>query len=155
MGEWKECKLGELVETNKQNINKDYSYSEIFYLDTGSITEGKIDGFQKYFFKEAPTRAKRLVEHIDFIQLYVRFTGMMVSLNTTTLYFSLALFLMYLVYLSSPQGENYQLVSYIINTILMLTPFYFNPLINYRKKFLIIVKRVSSKYYRIQLNKFN
>lgn len=72
MSEWKEYKLGELVQTNKRSINSDYPYEEIAYLDTGSITRGKIDSFQKYKLNEAPSRAKRLVVQDDIIYSTVR-----------------------------------------------------------------------------------
>ena len=72
MSEWKEYKLGELVQTNKRSINSDYPYEEIEYLDTGSITRGKIDSFQKYKLNEAPSRAKRLVVQDDIIYSTVR-----------------------------------------------------------------------------------
>ena len=72
MSEWKEYKLGELVQTNKRGINSDYPYEEIEYLDTGSITMGKIDSFQKFKLSEAPSRAKRLVVQDDIIYSTVR-----------------------------------------------------------------------------------
>jgi len=43
MGEWREVKFGNVVSSNKQSINKDYPYTIIQYLDTGSITNGKIE----------------------------------------------------------------------------------------------------------------
>ena len=72
MSEWKEYKLGELVQTNKKSINSDYPFEEIEYLDTGSITRGKIESFQKYKLSEAPSRAKRLVVQDDIIYSTVR-----------------------------------------------------------------------------------
>jgi len=41
-------------------------------LDTGSITKGKIDSFQKYKLSDAPSRAKRLVKQDDIIYSTVR-----------------------------------------------------------------------------------
>jgi len=72
MSEWKEYKLGELVQTNKKSIDSDYPFEEIEYLDTGSITRGKIESFQKYKLSEAPSRAKRLVVQDDIIYSTVR-----------------------------------------------------------------------------------
>lgn len=72
MSEWKEYKLGDIITTNKQNLGKDYTHSEIKYLDTGSITKGKIEDFQNYLIEDAPSRAKRLVEHNDIIYSTVR-----------------------------------------------------------------------------------
>lgn len=70
--DWKKVKLGEIATSNKNNIGNDYPHSEILYLDTGSITEGKIEGFQKYELKNAPSRAKRLVKENDIIYSTVR-----------------------------------------------------------------------------------
>lgn len=72
MSEWKEYKLGELVQTNKKSINSDYPFEEIEYLDTGSITMGKIEELKKYKLSEAPSRAKRLVVQDDIIYSTVR-----------------------------------------------------------------------------------
>ena len=45
---WKEYKLGDIADINSDGISKDYPFEEIEYLDTGSITQGKIEDFQ-YF----------------------------------------------------------------------------------------------------------
>jgi len=72
MSEWKGVKLGEYIETNKRSIGKDYQFSNIFYLDTGSITENRIDGLQEFNISDAPIRAKRLVQENDIIYSTVR-----------------------------------------------------------------------------------
>jgi len=72
MTDWKEYKLGDIAEINQNSIGKDYSFDEIKYLDTGSITQGKIEEFQFYKINEAPSRAKRLVELNDIIYSTVR-----------------------------------------------------------------------------------
>lgn len=72
MSEWSEYRLGDLVETNRSNIGKDYDFSSILYLDTGSITRGRIDGYQEISLSEAPSRAKRLVSESDIIYSAVR-----------------------------------------------------------------------------------
>ncbi len=72
MSEWKEYKLGEVIITNAQSITKNYPYETILYLDTGSITCGKIDSFQEYSLKSAPSRAKRLVKKCDIVYSTVR-----------------------------------------------------------------------------------
>jgi len=69
---WKKHKLGEVVYINKNSINKEYSFEEIEYLDTGSITQGKIEGFQYFKLEDAPSRAKRLVNENDIIYSLVR-----------------------------------------------------------------------------------
>ena len=72
MTEWKEYKLGELIETNAKSIGKDYPFSKILYLDTGSITCNSIDSFQEFELEKAPSRAKRLVKQDDIIYSSVR-----------------------------------------------------------------------------------
>ena len=72
MCEWKEYKLGELIITNALTINKKYPYTEIQYLDTGSITCNKIDTLQEFNIDEAPSRAKRLVSEDDIVYSAVR-----------------------------------------------------------------------------------
>lgn len=72
MTEWKECKLGEIAKSNTQSISKNYPNEIIQYLDTGSITCGKIDSLQEFLLKDAPSRAKRLVKNNDIIYSTVR-----------------------------------------------------------------------------------
>ena len=72
MSEWKEFRLGDLIKTNENSIGRNYSYKRIKYLDTGSITNGKISGFQEFNIEEAPSRAKRLVNINDIIYSTVR-----------------------------------------------------------------------------------
>ena len=69
---WKEVKLGDVVEINKNSLSKNYPFEEIEYLDTGSITRGKIESLQPYKLKAAPSRAKRLVSNNDIIYSTVR-----------------------------------------------------------------------------------
>lgn len=69
---WKECKLGEHVFINSRSIAKNYPYKEIEYLDTGSITNGKIESLQYLKLDEAPSRAKRIVKDGDIVLSMVR-----------------------------------------------------------------------------------
>ncbi len=72
MSEWKEIKLREVVSSNRRSISYGYPYKTIKYLDTGSITRGKIEGFQDFNLPDAPSRAKRLVKNKDIIYSTVR-----------------------------------------------------------------------------------
>ena len=72
MSEWKTYKLGELVEINKNSINKNYSFEEIEYLDTSSVTENRFSELQKLKLSEAPSRAKRVVKENDIVYSTVR-----------------------------------------------------------------------------------
>lgn len=69
---WRECKLGEHVFINAQSIDKYYPYKEIEYLDTGSITDGKIDSWQYCNLENAPSRARRVVKDNDVVLSMVR-----------------------------------------------------------------------------------
>ncbi len=69
---WEPISLGDLVKTNASTIKSSYGHETIQYLDTGSITEGVIEGYQEFALADAPSRAKRLVQHNDIIVSTVR-----------------------------------------------------------------------------------
>jgi type I restriction enzyme, S subunit len=70
--DWEEVAVGDYVELNRASIDKIYPHKTIEYLDTGSLTEGKIESFQSLTLNEAPSRAKRLVQHNDVLISTVR-----------------------------------------------------------------------------------
>ena len=70
--DWDEVTVGHFVELNSASIDKNYTHETIEYLDTGSLNEGKIEGFQSLCLEEAPSRAKRLVRHNDILISTVR-----------------------------------------------------------------------------------
>lgn len=70
--DWETVKIGDVVTTNKQSINKKYPYETIKYLDTGSLTEGNVESTQLINLTDAPSRAKRLVKHNDVLISTVR-----------------------------------------------------------------------------------
>ena len=72
MSEWKKYRLGDLVITNRKSIDKDFPYTNILYLDTGSITTNAITELQKFELNKAPSRAKRIVCDEDIIYSTVR-----------------------------------------------------------------------------------
>ena len=72
MSEWREVRLGNHIKTNIQSVGKNYPFEKILYLDTGSITENRIEKLQEFDFKKAPSRAKRLVRNEDIIYSSVR-----------------------------------------------------------------------------------
>ena len=69
---WRETTLRGVVTSNNQSVGKNYEYEVIQYLDTGSVTNGKIEGYQEVNIYEAPSRAKRLVKNEDIIYSTVR-----------------------------------------------------------------------------------
>jgi type I restriction enzyme S subunit len=70
--EWEVSKLGRYISTNQKSIDKNYLHSHIYYLDTGSINSGKWGTLQYVNLSDAPSRARRLVEHNDIIYSTVR-----------------------------------------------------------------------------------
>ena len=70
--QWQEVRLGEMIKTNCKSIDKNYPYNMVQYLDTGSITDNKIESFQQFDLVDLPSRAKRLVQDNDIIYSLVR-----------------------------------------------------------------------------------
>lgn len=70
--DWTEVTVGDYIELNRASIDKNYLHKAIEYLDTGSLTEGKIESLQSLTLDEAPSRAKRLVQHNDILISTVR-----------------------------------------------------------------------------------
>ena len=70
--DWESVKIGDVVKTNQQSVGKNYPFKSIQYLDTGSLTEGKIESTQLFDLGDAPSRAKRLVKHNDVLISTVR-----------------------------------------------------------------------------------
>jgi type I restriction enzyme S subunit len=70
---WKWVKLGEVVFINSKNLTSNYQYDEIYYLETGSIAKGRLSSsYKKFYLKEAPSRAKRIVNGGDIVYSLVR-----------------------------------------------------------------------------------
>ena len=70
--EWETARVGDFVRTNVASINKGNAIKTIRYLDTGSLTEGKINGYQTFDIADAPSRARRIVKHNDVLISTVR-----------------------------------------------------------------------------------
>lgn len=70
--DWEEVKVSDFVELNKTTIGKGYSHQMIEYLDTGSLTAGKIENLQSLNLSDSPSRAKRIVQHNDVLISTVR-----------------------------------------------------------------------------------
>jgi type I restriction enzyme, S subunit len=65
-------KIKDIVNINESSIGKQYKYSEITYIDTSSVTEGRFEPPQLLQLKDAPSRAKRIVKHNDILLSTVR-----------------------------------------------------------------------------------
>ncbi|MFA7122781.1 MAG: restriction endonuclease subunit S [Candidatus Delongbacteria bacterium] len=72
--EWKEYKIKDIAKMNSASIMTKDNYEFINYLDTGNITEGKIEEIQKLIkgIDKFPSRAKRKVSLGDIIYSTVR-----------------------------------------------------------------------------------
>lgn len=69
---YKTVKLGDIAEINSRQINKDFSFKNIRYIDIASVTKGSIDNIQDLQTSKAPSRAKRLVKKNDILYSTVR-----------------------------------------------------------------------------------
>ena len=69
---WKYFRIEELCGINKHTLKVAKAPKEILYLDTGSITCGKISELDSIPFVDAPSRARRLVKHNSIVYSTVR-----------------------------------------------------------------------------------
>lgn len=69
---YKKVKLIEIAELNSRQIDKNFTYKYIQYIDVSSVTKGSINNIQYLKTTEAPSRAKRLVEKNDILYSTVR-----------------------------------------------------------------------------------
>ncbi len=60
-------KIGDICDINKSSLKKNHNLDFINYLDTGNITEGRVDEIKKIVLAEEkiPSRAKRIVKEND------------------------------------------------------------------------------------------
>lgn len=72
--EWREVKLGEVCDINKNSYSAQDGWKYINYLDTGNITENKIECIQFLDTRtdKIPSRAKRKVYENDIVYSTVR-----------------------------------------------------------------------------------
>lgn len=70
----KTVRLGDIIEVNKNSITSKDNFDKIYYLDTGSITQNNIEGYQEFDFDsdKIPSRAKRKVKDKTIIYSTVR-----------------------------------------------------------------------------------
>jgi len=69
---WETKTVSDVALINQASIDKDYEFEDIEYLDTGSITENIIEGFQFLRLADAPSRARRIVRNNDIVISQVR-----------------------------------------------------------------------------------
>jgi type I restriction enzyme S subunit len=68
---WERKRLDEVAEVNRASLGSSFD-GEIDYIDIASVTPGQINETTRYDFKDAPSRARRVVQHGDVIWSCVR-----------------------------------------------------------------------------------
>jgi type I restriction enzyme S subunit len=69
------CEVGKISDfayINNETFSRNYPFTQIEYLDTGSITAGSITNYQTYNLIDAPSRAQRIVKNDDIVYSLVR-----------------------------------------------------------------------------------
>lgn len=69
---WCVKKLAQVAHVNRAKIGPRTAPPELHYIDISSVSPGRIDTITTYPFAEAPSRARRIVQHGDVIWSCVR-----------------------------------------------------------------------------------
>lgn len=69
---WEVKALGDICEINARSVRKGEIDGEIEYVDIASVSVGQLDEVQRLHFADAPSRARRRVQHGDTIWSCVR-----------------------------------------------------------------------------------
>lgn len=72
MSEWKETRLGKLIEINPETLSVSKYTGEIKYIDIASVNTGSLEGYTTYEISDAPSRARRIIKDKDIIFSTVR-----------------------------------------------------------------------------------
>lgn len=74
MRKWRTISLGDVCVTNRGSYSKNDNWEYVNYLDTGNITQNRIDSIQTIDLSQEklPSRAKRKVQHNDILFSIVR-----------------------------------------------------------------------------------
>ena len=68
---WERKRLAEVAAINRESLPNSFD-AEIEYIDISSVTPGNINETTRYDFRDAPSRARRVVQHGDIIWSCVR-----------------------------------------------------------------------------------
>lgn len=68
---WRKLQLSEVADINRETLPGSFD-GEIQYIDISSVTPGSIDATTSFDFRDAPSRARRVVRHGDIIWSCVR-----------------------------------------------------------------------------------
>lgn len=69
---WRVGALGDVADINARSIGKNFAFEHIEYVDISSVSLGILEATTSYILEEAPSRARRIVEHGDTIWGTVR-----------------------------------------------------------------------------------
>jgi len=69
--EWERKTIANVAEVNRESLGSPFE-GEIEYVDIASVTPGQINETTSYDFRDAPSRARRVVHHGDIIWSCVR-----------------------------------------------------------------------------------
>ena len=71
---WKIVKVGDICKTNKSTYSLSENWDYVNYLDTGSLTQDKVDEYKKIVIgtNKLPSRARRKIEYNDILYSTVR-----------------------------------------------------------------------------------
>lgn len=72
MSEWKETRLGKIIEINPETLSVSKYTGEIKYIDIASVNTGSLEGYTTYEISDAPSRARRIIKDKDIIFSTVR-----------------------------------------------------------------------------------
>ncbi len=68
---WEKKRLSDVADVNQESLSGSYD-GEIHYIDISSVAPGSINETTRYNFRDAPSRARRVVKHGDIIWSCVR-----------------------------------------------------------------------------------
>lgn len=69
---WRVGQLGDWCNINARSVTRQPCEGEFGYIDISSVSRGALDGPRRVLWKEAPSRAQRLVQHGDTLWSCVR-----------------------------------------------------------------------------------
>jgi type I restriction enzyme S subunit len=58
---WEVVKLKKVAEVNRSNLSSSDPPEDINYINIGSVSTGRVDGVEQIPYKDAPSRARRIV----------------------------------------------------------------------------------------------
>ncbi|MEX5609203.1 restriction endonuclease subunit S [Pseudomonas protegens] len=69
---WEVMRLGDVADVNRAQINARNAPNELHYIDISAVSPGQINTLATYAFDDAPSRARRIVQHGDVLWSCVR-----------------------------------------------------------------------------------